>query len=90
MRSMLTLASLLLLCGCAERSAAEVGTCEAICTELVVACEYGAFPTMRSCMEGCGYNYGQGADIDAHRACVTAAQCDTFAIVECENAYGRP
>lgn len=90
MRSLLMLASLVLLCGCEERRAAEVGTCEALCNELVAVCEYGAFPTMGSCLQGCGYNFGEGADIEAHRACVQAAQCDTFAIVECENAHGRP
>lgn len=82
---------LVLLCGaCDDRAAAEVDTCETLCTTLVVECEYGAFPSVGSCMSGCGYNFSEGADIEAQLSCVQAASCDTFTILECENAYGRP
>ena len=57
---------------------------------LVVECEYGAFPSVDSCMSGCGYNFSEGADIESQLACVERAGCDTFTILECENAYGRP
>lgn len=70
-------------CGPSESS-----ICTDLCTELTGTCNYPAFPDMTSCMQGCEYNAQQGADIVGQTACVQAAGCDTFAIVECEHAYG--
>jgi hypothetical protein len=61
--------------------------CGRMCRELVQNCGYAAYPTFDSCLQGCGYNESEGADIDGQEACVAAAECDTFAIVECEHAY---
>lgn len=63
-------------------------TCDSLCRELVQTCDYQAYPTLESCMEGCGYYESEGADVEGQLACVQAAACDTFAIVECEHAYG--
>jgi hypothetical protein len=62
--------------------------CGRLCQELVVNCDYAAYPTTESCLQGCGYNESQGADVDGQEACVAEAACDTFAIVECEHTYG--
>lgn len=59
--------------------------CEDLCRTLVLECSYDAFPTVESCQQGCEYDASQGDDIDARAACVEAANCDTFAVVECEH-----
>lgn len=65
------------------------GPCSALCRELATECDYAAYPSFSSCVEGCEYaQYERGADIPAQTECVRAADCDTFAIVECEHAYG--
>ena len=73
-----------LLAACAEGAGGPKTPCEAVCHELVVECAYNAYPSMDSCMQGCTYLSENGADIDARRTCVEAAQCDTFAVVACE------
>lgn len=62
--------------------------CEDLCFELVSDCQYEAFPSYESCMQGCAYDAEQGADVGGELQCVQAAECDTFAILECEHAYG--
>lgn len=89
MRVILPLLSVALILLCANPTPDEVATCNAICSELFVECAYEAYPTMDSCLEGCGYNEAQGADLDQQLACIEQAACDTFAIVECEHEHGR-
>lgn len=63
--------------------------CSDLCHELAGECNYAAYPSFASCYEGCVYAQTErGADIPAQNDCVQAAECDTFAIVECEHAYG--
>lgn len=62
--------------------------CQDLCVELVTNCEYAAFPSLESCLQGCEYNASQGVDVEAESACITDAACDTFAIIECEHTYG--
>ncbi|MEZ4240904.1 MAG: hypothetical protein R3F59_33050 [Myxococcota bacterium] len=64
------------------------GTCDDLCHELVVSCDYAAFPSLESCLQGCLYDASQGADLEGQLACTVEAACDTFAIVECEHTYG--
>ena len=71
--------------GCAATPAT---SCELLCDQLMGACGYAAYPSVDSCLQGCFYNEDEGADTDAHLACVEEAACDTFAIVECENQHG--
>lgn len=86
MRPRTLLATLLLLFGCNGDS--EESICHDMCTELTGVCNLEAFPDINSCMQGCEYNAEQGADIGGQTQCITAAACDTFAILECEHAYG--
>ena len=82
----LIVAAILALAGCSGES--EESVCHDLCTELTGGCQYDAFPDINSCMQGCEWNSAQGANIGGQLLCVQAAQCDTFAIVECEHAYG--
>lgn len=85
MRALLIL-PLTLLLGCAR---SEVNaTCEAICDELVYNCEYDAYPTRDSCVQGCLYKTEQGAKMSRAESCILNAECDTFEIIECEHAEG--
>ena len=72
--------------GCDTQS--ENATCESLCDELVKTCEFEAFPSYSSCLDGCAYNEAEGADIEAELKCVENAVCDTFKIIECENQHG--
>ena len=63
-------------------------TCEVLCRELVQTCDYQAFPSLASCMDGCDYAEAEGADIEGQLTCIQDAACDTFAVVECEHTYG--
>ena len=74
-----------LLIGC---SSAEYRACKNMCTELVRACSYAAFPTTDSCMQGCADELANGADIFQQEECILDADCDTFAIIECQNSFG--
>jgi hypothetical protein len=76
--------TLFLLIACAADERAE--TCEAICDELVMECAYEAYPTYESCLQGCAYREEQGADMGKTWQCISKAECDTFAVVECEHA----
>ena len=62
--------------------------CENICDELVYNCSYAAFPTHQSCLEGCLYSAEEGGNNDEYYTCLQEAACDTFKVVECENAHG--
>lgn len=67
----------------------EQGPCYDLCSELQGECGYAAFPTFDSCYQGCLYNEAErGADIGAELACVNAAECNTFDIMECEHTHG--
>lgn len=74
------------LLGCKQQ--VQQSDCDALCHELVYTCAYAAFPSIDSCVQGCTYNADQGADVGGQLACVQESSCDTFAIVECEHAYG--
>ena len=64
------------------------GPCADLCRVLVGDCGYAAFPDMGSCLDGCAYEASEGQDVVGQVACVEAASCDTFAILECENEFG--
>ena len=74
------------LSGCAQSEINE--TCDAICDELVFNCEYDAYPTKDSCVQGCLYKTEQGAKMTRAESCILNAECDTFEIIECEHAEG--
>ena len=77
---------LVFMAGCQQQQENE--TCAAICDELVNNCNYEAYPTRDSCMQGCLYKTEQGAKMTRAESCVLAAECDTFEIIECEHAEG--
>lgn len=74
---------LLWLAACAQPS-----DCESLCDTLVITCDYAAFPSVDSCLDGCAYREKYGADISSERACVEKADCNTFDVLECENRFG--
>ncbi len=76
----------ILLLSCAKQR--ELSDCEEMCAELIGTCDYAAFPSVESCVQGCTYNGDQGADVASELECILDAACDTFAIVECEHTYG--
>jgi len=78
-----------LFLGC-DASETEQSVCDKMCSNLVNECEYDAFPDFASCEQGCEYNAEQGADITSQQLCIESAECDTFAILECELAFGDP
>jgi hypothetical protein len=75
---------LLLACG----AAAEKETCELLCDDVYQTCEYGAYPSYESCLQGCAYQQEEGADTRGLQKCIANAECDTFAILECEHKFG--
>lgn len=77
----------LFLLACFQKES-EYGLCEDICKEVYSTCQFEAYPTFESCLEGCVYNDEKGADIEGQYECFQEAECDTFAIIECENQYG--
>lgn len=79
--------ALLWLLGCNGDTAVDP-ECQGLCDELVVSCEYDAFPTYDSCMEGCLYDKKKKADIAGELTCIQDASCDTFAVLECQHRYG--
>lgn len=64
--------------------------CEALCETLVLDCGFGAYPSVESCIQGCAYEEEQGGDVAGQLACVEAAACDPFEVLECERAHGVP
>ena len=78
---------LVALAACSKRTP-EAVACEDLCFELVSACQYEAYPSTDSCMQGCLYDVSQGGDPIGQLPCVQAANCDEFAVVECEHEFG--
>jgi hypothetical protein len=74
------------LTGCTPT--ADLGICGDLCDEVYKNCEYNAYPSHQSCMEGCAYNEAEGADLEGQYACIQAAACDTFQVIECEHQFG--
>jgi len=68
--------------------AAEKETCELLCDQLYQTCEFGAYPSYESCMQGCTFDSSEGADMDGMQRCVEKAGCDEFGIVECTHRFG--
>lgn len=66
----------------------EDAVCDDLCTHLVAECGYEAFPDLSSCMEGCAYEEAEGADLEDAAECMLDADCDTFEIIQCEQAHG--
>ena len=75
----------LLALGCTTQ---EYAACDDMCTELVRECSFDAFPTTESCMTGCADEMANGSDVEGKKECILDADCDTFAIIECQNNYG--
>lgn len=73
--------------GCSTETADDA-TCTEMCQELVQSCEFAAYPSYESCMQGCAYARKEGGDMDAERTCILEAECDEFAVIDCEHAYG--
>ncbi|MBM4393078.1 MAG: hypothetical protein FJ090_18295 [Deltaproteobacteria bacterium] len=68
-------------------SGLEETTCDQLCEELVMTCEYAAFPDFSSCQKGCLYDEEHGANTDGMLRCVSEAECSTFDVLECEHRY---
>lgn len=79
---------LLVLLGIGCGGTSEYSACDELCVELVRNCQYDAFPTTESCLTGCALDAENGADVAAHSDCIVDADCDTFAIIECQNSFG--
>lgn len=83
---MMVLLPLLGLVGC---ETAEKTNCDYLCEELVYSCAIDAYPDYDSCIQGCLYDTEQGNMPAGKLDCISDAQCDTFALIECENReYG--
>ena len=63
-------------------------SCEDACQDLVLQCGFAAFPSNLSCTEGCLYESSEGGQVATLQECIEAADCDLFAIIECQNAFG--
>ena len=85
----LLLVTLALAAGCDREGADPSGPCSDLCTTLIDDCRYAAFPTFGSCEQGCTFTASEGADVHEQATCVADAGCDTFAILECQHAYGN-
>lgn len=81
-RSLFASALVLLAAGCSKEL-----PCESLCQTLVMDCEYAAYPSLDSCVEGCLYDQDQGADIVGETECMDAAQCDPIGVVECAREF---
>lgn len=75
---------ILLLLACADPPT----PCDTICAELVLQCGYSAYPDLDSCLQGCGYEEEQGGRTEDASTCIEKANCDTFAILDCERRFG--
>ena len=78
---------LLFFLACVQQEA-NIGICEDICKEVYSTCLFEAYPSYESCLEGCTYNEEEGSDLEEQLECFLEAECDTFAIIECENQHG--
>lgn len=80
-------ASLLLL-GLAFTAGCSTETpCESLCKTLVMDCEFAAYPSLDSCIEGCLYDEELGADIEGEAECIVAEQCDLIGTVDCAREF---
>ena len=87
--SLICSSALLLLIGCdSQKNTSQYGICADVCEELYQSCSYAAYPSYDSCLAGCAYNEEEGADMESQLSCFQEAECDTFAIIECENQFG--
>lgn len=81
-----------MLAATAACSTPEQSDCSKMCDTLMRDCSYDAYPTTESCLQGCQYNADNGGDVAGQKDCLDEATaedaCDTFAVIECENAYG--
>jgi hypothetical protein len=82
----LLVAALLLVSACLAPDTD--GACEEMCGQLNNQCGFEAFPDVDSCRSGCGYEAAQGGAVTLMRDCVSSADCDVFAILECQRTYG--
>jgi len=76
------------LAGCVEPPPEALDDCRAMCDVTVVDCALPTWPSRDSCVDGCLGNAEAGADIESQKLCVELSECDLFALVECEHAYG--
>jgi len=82
MRTLLVCALFLTACSTPEERA-----CDDMCSELVYTCDYDAYPTLASCLQGCILEAEDGTDVQAKEDCILAANCDTFTIIECQHDF---
>lgn len=73
--------------GVACQQATPETACDTVCTELVSVCKLAAYPSLESCVQGCAFEAELGVDVAAQGACIADAECNTFAIVECDHAF---
>ncbi len=78
----IALSLLALVIGCGKEL-----PCESLCQTLVMDCDFAAYPTLDSCIEGCLYDEEQGADIEGEKVCMEEAECDPIATVECAREF---
>jgi len=71
-----------LLSACAAET-----SCETMCKELVYNCDYAAYPSADSCLQGCEFDASKGADIDGELECIEAASCDPIETVSCARQF---
>ncbi len=71
-----------LLSACAAET-----SCETMCKELVFSCDYAAYPSVDSCLQGCEFDASNGADIDGELECIEAASCDPIETVSCARQF---
>ena len=76
----------ILAVGCMTTS--DQSACKNLCDTLVRTCRYEAFPDYGSCEQGCGYEANEGGSVVSMSECVADAGCNTFEILECQNAFG--
>ena len=62
-------------------------SCEALCSELVYSCDYAAYPSVDSCLQGCEYDASKGADVEAELECIQDAKCDPIETVSCARTF---
>lgn len=73
---------------CDPQDPAHAEACGATCEVLVDDCEVASYPDRQSCYDGCLAGARQGADVESQQACVELAECDLFALVECDHDFG--
>ena len=79
---------LLLTVGCGSKTSEE-SDCVGLCEILVDDCAVKSFPSTEDCQSACAVGEEDGADIDEYSSCLESVNdCDSFEIVECENAHG--